>query len=70
VPAFADLNVRKAMAHSIDRAAFGKAILFGLSEDTYQPYPKGHWAHNPEVEGAYAYDVDKARELHGQVGIP
>ena len=70
VPAFADMNVRQAMAHSIDRAAFGKAILFGLSEDTYQPYPKGHWAHNPDVEGAYAYDVEKAREHMAKSNFP
>lgn len=70
VPAFADVNVRLAMAHAIDRAAFGKAILFGLSEDSYQPYTKGHWAYNPDVEGAYAYDVEKAKEYMAKSGFP
>ena len=51
VPAFADRNVRLAMAHAIDRTAFGDAILFGLSENSYQPYAKGNWAYNPELEG-------------------
>lgn len=70
VPAFTDRNVRLAMAHSIDRAAFGKAILFGLSEDSYQPYAKGNWAYNPDLEGVYAYDLDKAKEYMAKSGYP
>lgn len=70
VPAFADLNVRKAMAHSIDRDAFGKAVQFGLAVDSYQPYGKGHWAYDPAIEGVYAYDLDKARELMAKSGFP
>ena len=70
VPAFADRNVRLAMAHSIDRAAFGKAVLFGLADDSYQPYAKGNWAYNPELEGVYAYDVDKAKEYMAKSAFP
>lgn len=70
VPAFADLNVRKAMAHSIDRAAFGQAIQFGLAVDSYQPYSEGDWAYDPALEGVYAYDLDKARELMAQSAYP
>jgi peptide/nickel transport system substrate-binding protein len=58
------------MAHSIDRAAFGKAILFGLSEDSYQPYAKGNWAYNPDLEGVYAYDLDKAKDYMAKSGYP
>lgn len=70
VPAFADPNVRKAMAHSIDRAAFGQAVQFGLAVDSYQPYGEGQWAYEPALEGVYAYDLDKARELMAQSGFP
>jgi len=70
VPAFADLNVRQAMAHSIDRTAFGKAVLFGLADDSYQPYAKGNWAYNPEVDGVYAYDVAKAKEYMAKSAFP
>jgi peptide/nickel transport system substrate-binding protein len=70
VPAFADRNVRLGMAHAIDRAAFGKAILFGLADDSYQPYAKGNWAYNPALEGVYAYDVDKAKEYMAKSGYP
>jgi peptide/nickel transport system substrate-binding protein len=70
IPAFADINVRKAMAHAIDRTAFGKAIQFGLAVDSYQPYGEGHWAYDAGLEGVYAYDLDKARALMAQSKFP
>ncbi len=70
VPAFADRNVRLAMAHAIDRAAFGAAIQFGLAEESFQPYAEGDWAYDPALVGVYAYDLDKARELMAQSGFP
>jgi peptide/nickel transport system substrate-binding protein len=70
VPAFADRNVRLAMAHSINRAAFGTAVLFGLGIDSYQPYGKGNWAYNPTLEGVYAYDLKKAKDYMAKSGFP
>ncbi len=70
IPAFADVNVRKAMAYAIDRTAFGKAVQFGLAVDSYQPYGEGHWAYDPALEGVYAYDVDKAREYMAKSKFP
>jgi len=70
VPAFADRNVRLAMAHSINRAAFGTAVQFGLAVDSFQPYGKGDWAYNPALEGVYAYDLKKAKELMAKSGFP
>jgi len=70
IPAFADINVRKAMAFAIDRTAFGKAVQFGLAVDSYQPYGEGHWAYDPALEGVYAYDVDKAREYMAKSKFP
>ena len=68
VPAFADQRVRLAMAHAIDRTAFGTAIQFGLAENTYQPYGEGSWAYEPSLEGVYAFDLDKARALMAEAG--
>ena len=68
VPAFADKRVRMAMAHSIDRAAFSKAVEFGLSQPAYQAYPEGLWPHDPEVGEKYAYDLDKAKALMKEAG--
>lgn len=67
VPAFADRRVRQAMAYSIDRAAFNKAIQFGLAEPSYQPYTSGPW-HEPSLVNRYPYDPDKARELLAEAG--
>lgn len=70
VPAFADRNVRLAMAHSIDRAAFGTAVQFGLAVDSYQPYGNGDWAYDPAIDGVHAYDLDKAKEYMANSGFP
>ncbi len=67
VPAFADRRVRQAMAHAIDRQAFNKAILFGLGEPTWQPYPAGAWS-EPALENRYPYDPDAARALLAEAG--
>ena len=68
VPAFADKRVRQAMAYAIDRDAFNKAVQFGLSVPSYQPYAKGDWAYDPALEGSYKYDPDKARKLLAEAG--
>lgn len=70
VPAFADRNVRMAMAHAINRAAFGTAVEFGLSSQSYQPYAKGDWAYNPALERVYAFDLKKAKELMAKSAFP
>lgn len=70
IPAFADRNVRLAMAHAINRKAFATAVQFGLAEDSYQPYAKGNWAYNPQLEGVYAFDLKKAKELMAASGFP
>ncbi len=70
VPAFADPDVRQAMAHAIDREAFGKAVQFGLAEKSFQPYGKGDWAYDPALEGVYEYDLDKARDFMARSKFP
>lgn len=70
VPAFADLHVRQAMAHAIDRAAFGRAVQFGLAEKSFQPYGRGDWAYDPALEGVYKFDLDKARKLMAESKFP
>ena len=68
VPAFADRRIRQAMSHAIDREAFNKAIQFGLSVPSYQLYAEGDWPYDPELEGRYEYDPDKARALLAEAG--
>lgn len=68
VPAFADPRVRMAMNYAINREAFSKAVEFGLSTPASQPYVAGLWQHDPTLEGRYAYDVAKAKELMKEAG--
>lgn len=68
VPAFADPRVRMAMNYAINRAAFSKAVEFGLSTPASQPYAAGLWMHDPAQEGRYAYDLEKAKALMKEAG--
>lgn len=68
VPAFAEPKVRMAMNYAINRAAFSKAIEFGLSTPASQPYSEGLWMHDPALNGRYAYDLEKARALMAEAG--
>lgn len=68
VPALKDKRVRQAMNYAIDRAAYSKAIDFGLSVPAYQPYDEGDWAYDPKLKGNYSYDPAKARALLKEAG--
>lgn len=68
VPAFADKRVRQAMNYAIDREAFAAAVQFGLSVPAFQPVDSGHWSYNTAVDGRFAYNPDKARELLAEAG--
>lgn len=68
VPAFAEPRVRQAMNYAIDRAAFSRAVEFGLSTPASQPYVAGLWEHDPTLEGRYSYDLDKAKALMEEAG--
>ena len=68
VPAFADKRVRQAMNYAIDREAFASAVQFGLSVPAFQPVDSGHWSYNTSVDGRFAYNPEKARELLAEAG--
>jgi peptide/nickel transport system substrate-binding protein len=67
--AFADVRVRRALNHALDRQAFVDFLAFGYGEVASQPFPEGYIAHNPEAEGLYPYDPDRARELLAEAGL-
>jgi peptide/nickel transport system substrate-binding protein len=66
---WADVRVRRAAAHAIDRETIAKTIFFGLYEASNQYGDKGHWGYNPKVIG-YPYNPDKARKLLAEAGYP
>ena len=66
-PAFADVRVRQALTHAVDRELVSKAILEGLAPVTHGPVQPVSWAHNPKVR-QYAFDPARANALLDEAG--
>ncbi|WP_433085633.1 ABC transporter substrate-binding protein [Dactylosporangium sp. CA-052675] len=60
---FDDPKVAEALRYAVDRAALLKTAQFGHGEVAYQPFPKGYAGYNPALEGVYAHNPEKARQL-------
>ncbi len=69
-PKYQDLNLRKAMAHAINRQEWIDAFFFGYGEPVNKPVPSAHWiaADDSEVE-VYEYDPEKAKQLLDEAGF-
>jgi peptide/nickel transport system substrate-binding protein len=66
-PLFADVRVRQAIAHAIDKQEIVKGVLLGQGESTIGPYKPGTWAYNTGIQD-YRYDPAAARTLLTQAG--
>jgi len=66
---FTNKKVRQAIAWSIDRTRFCKAILQGLAKPTCLIWPTHSWAYFTDLEGKVGYDIDKARALLREAGL-
>ena len=66
-PAFADVRVRQALTHAVDRALLSTTILEGLAPVTHGPVQPVSWAHNPNVR-QYAFDPARAAALLDEAG--
>ena len=66
-PAFADVRVRQALNHAVDRELIAKAILEGLAPVTAGPVQPVSWAHNPDIR-RYAFDPARANRLLDEAG--
>ncbi len=66
-PPFADVRVRRALAHAIDRELLVKTILDGLVTTVNGPIQPLSWAYEPEVR-KYDYDPAKATALLDEAG--
>lgn len=67
---FADVRVRRAFAHAIDRQLLVERVYFGQGRPATGPI--SHllaWAYTPEVR-QYAHDPDEARRLLSAAGYP
>jgi peptide/nickel transport system substrate-binding protein len=68
VPELADLRVRQAIAHSIDREAWRAAVGRGYGEPTFQFFDEDSPWYVEDWEG-YDYDPERARELLAEAGV-
>ena len=60
--------MREALRISIDADAIVDKIYLGEAEVTGQMFPKDSDAYVPDLDSAYPYDPDRARELLKSVG--
>ncbi|RBY92974.1 ABC transporter substrate-binding protein [Blastococcus sp. TF02A-30] len=67
-PDIGDLRVRQAIMHAIDRQSLVDALTFGSGQPTQQLFPKDHPVWIEELDEAYPFDQDKARELLAEAG--
>jgi len=67
-PVFADLNVRKAIAHALDRDAFLERVLFGEGRVAEAPISSGiGWAHAADLPMP-GFDMAEAERLLDEAG--
>jgi peptide/nickel transport system substrate-binding protein len=65
----ADIRVRQAISHAIDRNALVMGTQFGLGRVSSCMYPDDHWAHNPDLKPV-TYDPELSKRLLAQAGYP
>jgi peptide/nickel transport system substrate-binding protein len=70
VPALADERVRQALAFALDRPALAEVALGEYGEAGVQAALEGDptWGFDPELEGFYELDLDKAKDLLAEAG--
>ncbi|GAF82379.1 unnamed protein product, partial [marine sediment metagenome] len=66
---FANIKVRQAVEHAIDKQAICDTIGYGYWTPVYQAATPASWAYNPDVVG-YPYNPEKARQLLTEAGYP
>jgi peptide/nickel transport system substrate-binding protein len=66
-PMFADVRVRQALTHAIDKEEIVKGVLLGLGLPTIGPFKPGTWVYNEEIRD-YPYDPERAKELLAGAG--
>ncbi|MGM0584682.1 MAG: ABC transporter substrate-binding protein [Pseudomonadota bacterium] len=65
---FADVRVRAAMNHAIDKEAIKRVVMEGLSFPTGMITPPGVHGNTPENDEPYPFDLEKAQALMAEAG--
>jgi len=68
VPALADVRVRQAINYAIDRKTMLDSTLRGYGDATQQVFGPDSGAYVEDLDSAYDYDPDKARDLLSEAG--
>lgn len=68
IPEFADIRVRQAIAHSINREGWNAAVVRGIGEPANQVFGEGSRWHIEGYEG-YPYDPERAQALLAEAGV-
>jgi ABC-type transport system substrate-binding protein len=68
-PPFEKVEVRQALSWAIDRQAI-KDATFGYGEIISSAVPKANWAFNPKAPSYDKQDLEKAKDLLRQAGLP
>ena len=66
---FADLRVRQALSHAINRAALAERVMEGTAQPNGQWLPPGTFGYNPAVP-VPRFDADMAKRLLAEAGFP
>lgn len=67
-PPLDDVRVRQALNFAINRDAINDALLHGEGEPMWMLWAQGTPYYVDELEGQYAYDPDRARQLLAEAG--
>lgn len=68
VPALAEVEVRQAINYAIDAGSILAEIQMGRGELTNQVFSPSSTGYDPDLEGTYSYDPDRARQLLEEAG--
>lgn len=66
-PRFADVRVRRALTHAINKEEIIKGVLLGYGTPATGPFHPDSWAHNHKVKDL-KYSPEKARKLLAEAG--
>jgi len=69
-PPFNDVRVRQALNFGIDRDAINQALFDGRSEPQWGMVSSKSPYFDPDLEGLYAYDPERARALLEEADVP
>jgi peptide/nickel transport system substrate-binding protein len=68
VPALSNVKVRQAINYAIDNKSILDKIMLGFGDTTHQIFGKASDAFDPDLDKAYSYDPDKAKDLLADAG--